>query len=83
MREYERTGIRAAEVNPADQVDRGKLQILVNTRLQNRPVADARVSVSYTEIRSRLLKNSGRTEAEEHRSWSCLLRLWNTVWSRG
>ncbi len=70
MREYERTGIRAAEVNPADQVDRGKLQILVNTRLQNRPVADARVSVSYTGDPEQIIEElrtdgSGRTQELE------------------
>lgn len=40
--------IRTAEVNPSDQVDRGKLQIIVNTRIQNRPVEDARVSIFYS-----------------------------------
>lgn len=70
MREDEKTGLRAEEINPADRVDRGTLQILVNTRLQNRPVADARVSISYTGDPERIIEelrtdSSGRTPEME------------------
>ena len=62
--------IRTAEVNPSDQVDRGKLQIIVNTSIQNRPVADARVSISYTgnpeqTIEELRTDNNGRTPMAE------------------
>ena len=62
--------IRTAEVNPSDQVDRGKLQIIVNTSIQNRPVADARVSISYTGVPENTLEklqtdSSGQTEEIE------------------
>lgn len=70
MREDEKTGLRTEEINPADRVDRGTLQILVNTRLQNRPVADARVSISYTGDPERIIEelrtdSSGRTPEME------------------
>lgn len=39
------TGVRAMQEN---MVDRGRLQIQVRTEVQNRPIAGARVSISYT-----------------------------------
>lgn len=39
------TGVRAMQEN---MVDRGRLQIQVRTEIQNRPIAGARVSISYT-----------------------------------
>ena len=70
MREYDNAGIRASEVNPADRVDRGTLQILINTRQQNRPVEDARVSISYTGNPEQIIEelrtdSSGRTPEAE------------------
>lgn len=39
------TGVRAMQEN---MVDKGRLQIQVRTEVQNRPIAGARVSISYT-----------------------------------
>lgn len=39
------TGVRAMQEN---MLDRGRLQIQVRTEIQNRPIAGARVSISYT-----------------------------------
>lgn len=53
-----------------DNPDEGKLQIWVNTRLQNRPVADAKVSVSYSGDPQNILEKletdgDGRTPVVE------------------
>ena len=62
--------IRSAEVNPADHIDRGELQIVVNTSIQNRPVENALVSISYTGEPDRTIEelrtdSSGRTPTVE------------------
>ena len=59
---------------PPDIIDKGKMRINVYDRQQGTPLANARVSISYTGNPETVI-NEVMTDSEGH-------RLLSTVWSR-
>ena len=65
-----------------ENIDTGQYQVTVSDRLNNRPIENARVRISYTGAPDSTIEEVATDPPDALLLSNLRLHLWNTVWNR-